>query len=387
MRRRSFCTLAAGAASAGVLGSGRLFAEGGSAVGHPAAAGINRAYFIHGLPKAELHIHLEGLLEPADVIALADRYGLDYPYRTVQDVVARLASIHDLATFIEVYESHAKVLIEPQDFYDLAFRYCVRSQQQGVRRIEFHFDPQLHVYRGIPLSAITEALDAVALDASRTLGLSVAAIMAFNRNRSSESAMELLRESERVRASILGIGLDNPEVEDFPQKFEAVFDRAREMGYRLTSHCDVNQPKTHVHLRDCIELLRVERIDHGVNILDRPELIQLAQSAGIKFTVCPNIFASPTGYHTDYFSICAKALQGMEAHGLPAMINTDDPGLMASTYLNDVYHATADQNGWSVADAAAAAKRSFEVAWITDAEKAAYHREIDAYLEAWADPD
>jgi adenosine deaminase len=344
---------------------------------------INRGYFIHGLPKAELHIHLEGLLEPADVLQLNAKRGLDYPYRTVDDVVDRLAQITDLPTFIEVYESHARVLVEPEDFYELAFRYFVRSQQQGVRRVELHFDPQLHLPRGISLEAIVRALDRAAKDARERLDLSAGYIMAFNRNRSAESAMEILEASEPLSEMILGVGLDNPEEPGFPQKFAAVFRRARSMGYRLTSHCDVDQPDSHVHLRDCIELLGVDRIDHGVNIIDKPELIERARSAGIGFTVCPNIFAAPGGYYLGYFKTCAQAIARMRAEGLPVMINTDDPGLMASTYLNDVYHGMADQNGWSVRDLVELARQSFQLAWITEEERGRHLARLDQYVAGW----
>jgi len=341
---------------------------------------------IHGLPKAELHIHFEGLLEAADIIRLNRKNRINLPYATVEDILQRFHTIRDLPTFIEVYEGFASVLVEEEDYYDLAWRFFVRSQQQGVRRIEMFMGPQLHQGRSLSQNRIVEILDTASRDAARELGLSVAIILGFHRNRSSEQAMELLKESEAVRDKLIGIGLDHPEINGFPQKFAGVYQRAREMDYRLTAHCDVNQPESYQHIRDCIEVLGVERIDHGVNTVDRPELVTLARERGIGFTPCPTMRFGPETLGRTYFKIVTSKLRKMRELGLRAMINTDDPGLLASAYLNDVYNFTADDLAWEVDDLAAMAKASFEVSWMSDAEKEKQYREIDAYIAATLKP-
>ncbi|MGJ3243319.1 MAG: adenosine deaminase [Opitutales bacterium] len=341
---------------------------------------------IHGLPKAELHIHFEGLLEAADIIRLNRKNKVGLPYASVEDVLQRFYTIRDLPTFIEVYEGFASVLVEEADYYDLAWRFFVRSQQQGVRRIEMFIGPQLHQGRSLSQNEVVGILDQAARDAEAELGLSVAYILGFHRNRPSAEAMDLLKDSDAVRDKLIGIGLDHPEVEGFPQKFAEVYQRAREMGFRLTAHCDVNQPESYLHIRDCIEVLGVERIDHGVNTVDRPELVALAKERGIGFTPCPTIRFSPEGLGRTYLKIVTAKLRKMRELGLRAMINTDDPGLMASAYLNDVYHFTADDLGWGVDDLTALAKASFEVSWMSDAAKEKQYQAIDTYVAAMLKP-
>ncbi len=343
-------------------------------------------HFVHGLPKAELHVHYEGLLESSDVLMLAARNRIDLPYRSEEDVRLRFASVKDLPTFIQVYESHVAVLREEQDYYDVAWRYFERCRQQNVRRLEMHFDPQLHVGRGIPFATVIDTLDRARREAARWLGVDVAYIMAFNRDRSAEWAMELLNESEAHRDKILGVGLDNPEEPGFPQKFAAVYERARAMGYRLTSHCDVNQPDTHRHIRDVIEVLGVERIDHGVNTIDRPDLIELVRSRGIGLTVCPTIIPATVGFNRGNFRYRAAAIERMLELDLKVMINTDDPGFMASFYLNDIYHACVAERGWDAAVAERLARQSFEVSWLSDTAKAEAQASITSYVAGFDAP-
>lgn len=382
MNRRHFLTTTAATAAATLAGTQRSTAM-------PTAPSESRqllSQIIHGLPKAELHIHFEGLLEAADIIRLNRKNQVNLPYATVEDILQRFYTIRDLPTFIEVYEGFASVLVEEADYYDLAWRFFVRSQQQGVRHIEMFIGPQLHEGRSLSQNQVVNIIHQAARDAEADLGLSVSLILGFHRNRSAEQAMELLKESEAVREKLVGIGLDHPEVEGFPQKFAKVYAHAKAMDYRLTAHCDVNQPESYLHLRDCIEVLGVERIDHGVNIVDRPELIALAKERQIGFTPCPTIRFQPEGLGRTYLKIVTSKMKKMRELGLRAMINTDDPGLMASAYLNDVYNFTADDLGWGVQDLADMAKASFEVSWLSDAEKRKQYQAIDDYLAAMLKP-
>lgn len=394
MLRRSFlATAALGGASylaaSRVLGSAPASTPITSTppvVGGPGPVRGGLVHFVHGLPKAELHVHYEGLLESSDVLLLAARNGVELPYRVEEDVRLRYATIRDLPTFIQVYESHVAVLRTEQDYYDLAWRYFERCRQQNVRRLEMHFDPQLHVGRGIPFAMVIDVLDRARRDAARWLGVDVALIMAFNRDRSAEWAMELLNESEAYREKILGVGLDNPEEPGFPQKFAAVYERARAMGYRLTSHCDVNQPNTHRHIRDVIEVLGVERIDHGVNTIDQPDLIELVRSRGVGLTVCPTIIPDTVGFKRTNFRIRAAAIERMLELDLKVMLNTDDPGFMGSFYLNDIYHACAAERGWDASVAERLARQSFEVSWLSDSGKVSAQAAITRYVAGFDAP-
>ena len=239
------------------------------------------------VPKAELHIHLEGTLEPDHYLDLIARNGLEARYTTVEAVQERLLDQRDLNSFIEVYEELLSAMRTEDDFYEVALAYCRKVASQGVVYVEMFFDPQMHTIRDVPLETVMAGLLRARSEALSSLGLTLNFIACFNRDRSAESAAHHLEELVAWQEVILGIGLDNPEEIDFPKKFAPVYQRASDLGFRLTTHCDVNVPNTLQHHWDAIHLLRVERIDHGLNVIDDPALLELVLEKGIGLTACP----------------------------------------------------------------------------------------------------
>jgi len=341
-------------------------------------------HFIHGLPKAELHLHFEGTLEPEMALDLAARNSLALPYQNVDEVKTRMGCAYDLPTFIAVYEELLSVIRTEQDFYEVAYAYFVRSHSQNVVYAEMFFDPQMHTTRGIALETVINGIHQAQVEAERKLGLRSQLIMCFNRDRSAESAMAILEQSIPYKEKIVGIGLDNPEEENFPAKFNNVYSRARKMGYRLTSHCDVNQLNTIQHLWGCLNDLRVERIDHGVNVLEDENLIETVKKQRIGLTVCPTILYTdtPNRFQYDYFDLCAEAVRKMLDLGLLVALNTDDPGFMCSQYLGDVYITTQERLNLSKEQLVTLARNSFEIAWLADDIKQQYGNLITAYMAA-----
>ena len=242
--------------------------------------------FIEGLPKAELHLHLEGTLEPELKFELARRNGLALPYESV-DEMRRAYGFNDLASFLAVYYEGMSVLLTERDFYDLALTYFRKARSQNVVYAEVFFDPQAHTARGIPFDTVIAGFRRAQQDAEASLGLRSKLIMCFLRDLTVESAMETLERSLEYRDWIVGVGLDSDEKGNPPHKFKEVFARARREGYRLTMHCDVDQDNSVAHIRQCLDEIKVERIDHGVNALEDVALVKEINRRGLGLTVCP----------------------------------------------------------------------------------------------------
>jgi len=340
--------------------------------------------FVHGLPKAELHIHFEGVLTAPDVLKLADAHDVDLPYPDIDAVHDGYARISDTPTFLEVFGGMTAVIRTERDHHELAVRYFERAHLEGVKRIEMFFEPQLHRGRGVEFETIAAGLASAREEAASRLGLSVAYILTFYRDRPVAEAEDLLERSRAFDEHIVGIGLDNPEVPDTARKFERLFAAAREMGYRTTTHCMVDEQNVHQHIREAIEILKVDRIDHGINVLERPELIELALAHGTGFNVCPSLFEASVGFRDGYFRRCADAADTMQRLGIPVTLNSDDPGFFAGLYLNDVYRLTAEACGWGITELARVARDSLELAWIDDAERHALNATLARYIQAFA---
>ncbi len=234
--------------------------------------------FIQGLPKAELHLHIEGSLEPELRFKLAGRNNLSLPYKDIDEMRAGYI-FHDLSSFLPVYYQAMSVLRTPQDFYDLAWAYLEKAAAANIRYVEMFFDPQAHTSRGVEFHAVITGLRGALLDGRRLLGVRGQLIMCILRDHSAEYAMATLLDSLPYKDSIIGIGLDSDERDNPPEKFATVFARARAEGYRLTMHCDVDQLNAVDHIRQCLDVIKVERIDHGVNVLESDELVAEAASA------------------------------------------------------------------------------------------------------------
>lgn len=332
--------------------------------------------FVRGLPKAELHLHIEGTLEPELRFQIAERNKIALPYSTVEEMRAGYV-FHDLSSFLPVYYQAMAVLQTPQDFYDLAWSYLERAASENVRYAEIFFDPQAHTSRGVPFHHVLTGLSGALIDARRSLGVRAQLILCILRDHSAEYAMATLLESLPFRDHIVALGLDSDERSNPPIKFADVFARARAEGYHLTMHCDVDQENTTEHIRQCLDVIGVERIDHGVNILEDDGLVKQALDRGLGFTVCPVSNRYVTG------DLKAAELKEMLARGLKATVNSDDPAYF-DAYVNANLAEVADAGGLDESDLIQLERNAFEVSWLANGPKEHLLEELDGYAAAEA---
>ncbi|HEV7935609.1 MAG TPA: adenosine deaminase [Actinomadura sp.] len=330
--------------------------------------------FIAGLPKCELHLHIEGTLEPELKFKLAAANGIELPYSTVEE--ARSAFTFDsLSSFLVGYYEGMDVLRTEPDFYELASAYLRRAASQNVRYAEIFFDPQAHTSRGVPFDIVIRGLRRAILDAERTLGVRTQLIMCFLRDFSAEYAMATLLESLPYREWIVGVGLDSDERGNPPVKFEKVFARARQEGYLLTMHCDIDQENSIEHIRQCVEVIGVDRIDHGSNVLEDPELVEEIRRRGIGFTVCP----VSNGFVTADFK--AEEIRRMMDLDLRVTINSDDPAYFLA-YVSENLQRIQERLELTAEELVKLQRNAFEIAWLPRGVKDAYLTELDEYTKA-----
>jgi adenosine deaminase len=328
--------------------------------------------FIAGLPKCELHLHIEGTLEPELKFGLAGRNGLALPYGSVEEIRAAY-SFDDLPSFLKVYYEGMQVLRTEPDFYDLAMAYLRKAASQNVRYAEIFFDPQAHTSRGVPFDVVIRGLRRALMDADRQLGVRAQLIMCFLRDFQAEYAMATLLESLPYKEWIAGVGLDSDEKGNPPVKFAAVYERARQEGYLLTMHCDVDQDGSIEHIRQAVEDIGVNRIDHGVNILEDQRLIDLVLERGIGLTCCP----ISNGYVTE--SMKAEGIRKLMDLGVRVTVNSDDPAYFAG-YVQENLEALQDALQLTREELAQLERNAFEITWLPRHLKDAYLAEVDAYL-------
>lgn len=328
--------------------------------------------FIEGLPKAELHVHLEGTLEPEHIFALAQRNNIELEYETPEAVVAAY-DFHDLPSFLKIYYAAMNVLRTEEDFYELAYHYFEKAAAENVIYVEPFFDPQGHTSRGVDFDTIIQGIHRAQADAREKLGVESNLIMCFLRDMSAESAMEHLEMSLPYKEWIVGVGLDSDEKDNPPSKFAEVFARARDEGYRLTMHCDVNQQNTHDHIRQCLDLIKVDRIDHGVNSLEDESLIKDIVDRGVGLTVCPvsNRFVVQ--------SLTSSEIRTMLEKGIKATVNSDDPAYFRA-YMNANFIELAEEGQFSETEIATLVRNAFEIAWMPEAQKQTFLEKLDAYV-------
>ncbi|MEU1389452.1 MULTISPECIES: adenosine deaminase [unclassified Nonomuraea] len=328
--------------------------------------------FIAGLPKCELHLHIEGTLEPELKFDLARRNGIALPYTSVEEMRAAY-SFDDLPSFLTVYYEGMQVLRTEPDFYDLAMAYLRKAAEQNVRYAEIFFDPQAHTSRGVPFDVVIRGLRRALIDADRQLGVRAQLIMCFLRDFQAEYAMATLLESLPYKEWIVGIGLDSDEKGNPPAKFAAVYERARQEGYLLTMHCDVDQDNSIEHIRQAIEEIGVDRVDHGVNILEDQRLVDLVLARGIGLTCCP----ISNGYVTD--SMKAEGIRKLMELGVRVTINSDDPAYF-NGYVGENLVALQEELQLTREELARLERNAFEITWLPRHLKDAYLAEVDAYL-------
>ncbi|MET9337613.1 adenosine deaminase [Nonomuraea sp. NPDC004354] len=323
--------------------------------------------FIAGLPKCELHLHIEGTLEPELKFELAQRNGIALPYASVEEMRAAY-SFDDLPSFLAVYYEGMGVLRTEPDFYDLAMAYLRKAASQNVRYAEIFFDPQAHTSRGVPFDVIIRGLRRALMDADARLGIRAQLIMCFLRDFQAEYAMATLLESLPYKEWIVGVGLDSDEKGNPPAKFAAVYERARQEGYLLTMHCDVDQENSVEHIRQCLDDIQVDRIDHGVNILEDPALVQRVLDRGIGLTCCP----ISNSIVTD--SMKAEGIRKLLDLGVRVTINSDDPAYFPG-YVQENLAALE----LSREELLQVQRNAFEIAWLPRQVKDGYLAELEAY--------
>ena len=327
--------------------------------------------FIEGMPKAELHVHLEGTLEPELKFELAARNGLDLPYGSA-DEMRTAYRFDDLPSFLAVYYEGMSVLLTEQDFYDLAMTYFRKAHSQNVVYAEVFFDPQAHISRGIPFATVIEGFHRAQRDAEASLRLRTQLIMCFLRDMSPESAMDTLEQSLAYADRIVGVGLDSDEKNNPPVKFKDVFARARTEGYRLTMHCDVDQESSVEHIWQCLDEIGVERIDHGVNAVEDKALIEEIKRRGLGLTICP----ISNGYVTD--GLKATEIKTMLDAGVRVTINSDDPAYFPG-YMNENVLAVQEAVNLTNDECLQLTRNAFTVSWLAEEDKDGYLGALEEY--------
>lgn len=332
--------------------------------------------FITDMPKAELHVHIEGTLEPELSFSLAQKNNVSLMAETPQEMIAAY-NFHDLPSFLTIYYAGMSVLIEEEDFYALTMAYFEKAAAQNIVYVELFFDPQAHTSRGVAFDTVIEGIYRAQQDANNKLGVQSNLILCFLRDMSAESAMEHLMMAKPHLNKLIGVGLDSDEQNNPPSKFTAVFAKARDWGLKLTMHCDVNQQNTLEHIRQVLEDIDVDRIDHGVNILASDALCELVKQKNIGLTVCPvsNQFVVQ--------SLTSTEIKDMLKRGLMPTINSDDPSYFRA-YLNENLIALQQEGEFSEDELSTLVANSFKASWLTTAEKEQYLVKLDSYLENYA---
>ncbi len=330
------------------------------------------AEFIQGLPKAELHLHIEGSLEPELMFELGRRNAIALPFKTVEEVRAAYA-FSNLQDFLDIYYQGAGVLLTAADFHDLAMAYFRRVAADGCRHVELFFDPQTHTDRGIAFSVVMDGLLAAMAEAERTLGITSALILCFLRHLDEAAASATLKAAEPYLDRIAGVGLDSSEVGHPPLKFARVFAAARAKGLKLVAHAGEEGPPEYVW--EALDILDVDRIDHGNRALEDPALVKRLVREGKTLTVCPlsNLKLCVVGDLKDH------PLRTMLDLGLRATINSDDPAYFGG-YLGQNWLQTAQALSLTRAELVTLARNSFTGSFLPPDAVARHLAAIDAYV-------
>ena len=330
------------------------------------------ASFIDGLPKAELHMHIEGSLEPEMMFSLAARNGVRLPYASVEALRAAY-DFSNLQDFLDIYYMGAGVLLKERDFYDLTWAYLMRAKADSVLHTEIFFDPQSHTDRGVAFEAVVDGIHGALEDGVAKLGISSKLILCFLRHLDEDAAQATLDEALAHKHRIVAVGLDSAEAGHPPSKFTNVFERARAEGFLAVAHAGEEGPPDYV--REALDDLRVSRIDHGNRALEDPALTARLAGMRMPLTVCPLSNLRLRVVET----MAAHPLPEMIAKGLMVTVNSDDPAYFGG-YINDNYHALDEALALTRGDFAMLARNSFEAAFLGDADKRALIARLDAYL-------
>ncbi|NNG22692.1 adenosine deaminase [Telluria aromaticivorans] len=325
-------------------------------------------HILLAMPKAELHIHIEGSLEPELIFALAQRNGVSLPYPSVE-ALREAYAFSDLQSFLDIYYAGASVLLTEQDFYDMTAAYLARAALDNVRHTEIFFDPQTHTARGVPFETVITGIWRACQDSP----VSASLIMCFLRHLSEEEALATLDESLPYRDKFIGVGLDSSEVGHPPEKFARVFERARQLGLRLVAHAGEEGPPAYIE--SALDVLKVERIDHGVRSLESPELVARLVREKMALTVCPL-----SNIKLRVFDVMGSHnLRELLDQGLVATVNSDDPAYFGG-YMNDNFLAAFEALPLDAGHARQLAHNSFAASFLDPERKRAYLAEVDAFF-------
>ena len=325
------------------------------------------------MPKAELHIHIEGSLEPELIFALAQRNGVAIPYASVEEL-RRAYAFTNLQSFLDIYYAGASVLLKEQDFYDMAWAYLQRAAADNVLRAEIFFDPQTHTARGVAMETVITGLHRACRDAKR-IGVDAELILCFLRHLSEEDAFDTLEQALPFRDRFIGVGLDSSELGHPPEKFAPVFAKCRQQGLYLVAHAGEEGPPAYVW--SALDVLKVERIDHGVQSTQDPALMKRLAQDRIPLTVCPlsnlKLCVFP--------SLAQHNLRELLDAGLCATVNSDDPAYFGG-YLNENFLQTFAATGLDAQHAYRLARNSFEGSLADGSAKKRYIERLDAAFAA-----
>ena len=317
---------------------------------------------LRAMPKAELHIHIEGSLEPELIFALAQKNGVALAYASVEALHAAYA-FTDLQSFLDIYYAGASVLLDESDFEAMAMAYFRRAHADNVVHAELFFDPQTHTARGVPIGVVIRGLANACERAERELGVSSALILCFLRHLSEEDALQTLHDALPYRQSFIGVGLDSSERGHPPEKFARVFDEAGKLGLHRVAHAGEEGPPAYIE--SALDILHVERIDHGVRCLEDPALVRRLAAERVPLTVCPLSNVKLCVYPT----MAAHRLPDLLEAGVCATINSDDPAYFGG-YINDNFVATFEAlPALGAAEAYTLAKNSFDASFVDAAAK------------------
>ncbi len=330
--------------------------------------------FIATLPKAELHLHIEGTLEPEMAFQLAAKHGAVLPYASI-DAMRQAYQFSNLQSFLDIYYAGAGLLRDEADFHALTAAYLAKAHCQGVVHVEIFFDPQTHTQRGVAFASVIGGIRRALLEAERALGITHRLILCFLRHLSAEEAMHTLEQALPFRDAIAGVGLDSSEAGHPPSKFAAVFDRARRAGLLAVAHAGEEGPAAYIS--EALDVLQVRRIDHGVRCEEDPDLVRRLVRERVPLTVCP------------LSNIRLRVFDRMEAHNLKRLlqlgvcvtVNSDDPAYFGG-YLLENYLAVQQALDMSKADMALLARNSIEASFLTPSEQRRWFAAIDQVAAA-----
>jgi adenosine deaminase len=330
--------------------------------------------FIRDIPKAELHVHIEGTLEPEMLLELGARNGVTLPCASAEECRAAYR-FNDLQHFLHLYYAGVEVLVTERDFYELTTAYLRRAHADGARHVEVFFDPQSHTARGVPFALVVEGIRGALVDAERQLGVSSRLIMCFLRDHSAASAIVTLETARPYRHVIAGVGLDSAEVGHPPREFEDVFRVAREAGFLTVAHAGEEGPAEYI--TEALDVLKVVRIDHGVRAIDDPDLQRRLARAQTPLTMCPlsNLELQVTP------DLAQHPLKRLLDAGLHVTVNSDDPAYFDG-YLAANYAAVQRALDLTRDDIAALARNSVTASWLPPAGQNSLLAEIDAFVAA-----